>query len=111
MLWFSVLAAVAATLASAEGPPVRYDTISCRNVSGAPFQQCQVTLVDRGGDKIAAYVTGPDGRQRILHFRRGVPSSTDAGSRLLFERNRDTLVIRVGRAEVYEMPDRLVAGK
>ena len=107
MLVLSMIAA----LAAAGDAPIRYDTISCRNVKGAPFQPCQVTLVGRGEGKIAAYVTGPDGRQRILHFRRGLPASTDAGSRLHFERNRDTLVIRVGTAEVYEVPDRLVASE
>ena len=90
---------------------VRYDTIMCRTVKDGTMDDCQVALVPRGEGKIAAYVTAASGKQRILHFRQGVPTFTDAGSRLSFERNRDTLVISVGRAEVYEVPDRLIAGK
>jgi hypothetical protein len=110
---FSLIAALAALAATAAATdaPVRYGTINCRNVKDAPFKACQVALVPRGEAKTAAYVTAPDGRVRIIHFRRGDPSSTDAGSQLRFERNRDTLVIRVGRVEVYEMPDRLVTGE
>jgi hypothetical protein len=90
---------------------VRYDTITCRTVKDGAFGTCQVALVPGGDGKIAAYVTASDGRVRILHFRGGTPWSSNAGSRLRFERNRDTLVIHLGRAETYEVPDRLVAGE
>jgi hypothetical protein len=105
------MALLAPAMDPAVAATVRYGTISCRNVKDAPLKDCQVALVPRGNGKISAYVTSPDGRQRILYFRDGVPTFTDAGSRLSFERNRDTMVIRVGTAEVYEVPDGLVAGQ
>jgi hypothetical protein len=111
MIAVSLFALMAPAMDPAVAARVRYDTISCRNVKDAPIEDCQVALVPRGEGKIAAYVTAPDGRVRILNFRGGLPSSSDAGSQLRFERNRDTLVIHLGRAETYEVPDRLVAGK
>ena len=108
MIALSLLGLLAPAMDPAVAATVRYDTIQCRNVQDAALKDCQVALVPRGEGKVAAYVTAPDGRVRILHFRGGVPWSTDAGSRLRFERNRDTLVIYLGRTELYEMPDRLV---
>lgn len=108
MIALSLFALMAPAMDPAVAATVRYDTISCRNVKDAALKDCQVALVPRGEGKIAAYVTAPDGRVRILHFRGGTPSSSDAGSQLRFERNRDTLVIHLGRTELYEIPDRLV---
>ena len=107
----SLIAALAATTASAVDTPIRYGTISCRTVKDVPFQDCPVALISRGEGRILAEITTPDGRLRRIFFRGGVPLSTNAGSRLHFERNRDTLVVHVGQAEVYEMPDRLIAGE
>jgi hypothetical protein len=111
MIALSLIALVAPAMSPDIAATVRYDTIRCRNVKDAALKECQVALVPRGEGKFAAYVTAPDGRVRILHFRGGVPSSTDAGSRLSFERDKETLAIKVGRTELYEMPDRLVSGE
>ena len=110
MLAFSIIAALAAT-AAAPDAPVRYGTINCRHFQDSPYKDCQVAFVSRGQAKLAAYVTAPDGKVRIIHFRGGQPSSTDAGSQLHFERKGGALVISVGKAEMYEFPDRLVTGK
>lgn len=111
MIALGMLALMAPAMDPAVAATVRYGTISCRNVKDAPLKDCQVALVPRGEGKIAAYVTGADGRVRILHFRGGVPLFSDAGSRLVFERKGETLVIRVGRTEQFEMPQGLVVGK
>jgi hypothetical protein len=110
MIALSLMALLSPEMDPAVAATVRYGTISCRNVKEAALQDCQVALVPRDEGKISAYVTAPDGRQRILYFRNGVPMFTNSGRQLRFERNRDTMVIRVGTAEVYEVPDRLVAG-
>jgi hypothetical protein len=111
MIALTLAALLAPAMAPEVAATVRYDTISCRNVKDAALKDCQIALVPRGDGKISAYVTAPDGRQRIVYFRKGVPTFSNAGSQLRFERNRDTMIISVGTAEVYEVPDRLVAGE
>jgi hypothetical protein len=111
IIGLSLMALLAPAMAADVAATVRYDAISCRTVKNGPQGTCRVALVSRGDGKISAYVTSAEGRQRILYFRKGVPAFTDAGGQLRFERNRDTIIIRVGTAEIYEMPDRLVAGQ
>ena len=110
IIGLNLLALLAPVMSPEVAATVRYGTIACRTVKDGDQANCQVALVPRGEGKLSAYVTLPDGRQRIVYFRKGVPQFTDAGSRLRLERNRDTVIIRVGAAEVYEVPDRLIAG-
>jgi hypothetical protein len=111
MLTLTLMALLAPAMDPAVAAKVRYGTISCQTVAGGPQGSCQVALVPRGGGKISAYLTSPEGKQRIVYFRKGVPTFSDSGSHVSVDRNRDTMIIRVGAAEVYEMPDRLVAGE
>jgi hypothetical protein len=111
MIALSLIALLAPAMDPEVAATVRYDSISCRTVKDGALGSCPVALVPGSDGKIAAYVTAPDGRVRILYFRDGTPRSSNAGSQLRFERNRDTMVISVGRTEVYEMPDRLVSGE
>ena len=52
----------------------------------------------------------PDGGNRVITFRDGKVSSTDADSPFKVERRDDWSIVRIGKVEVYEIPDALVFG-
>jgi len=110
MIGLILMALAAPAMDPAVAATVRYDSIDCRTLKDGPTGRCQLALVPRGDGKISAYATAADGHQRIIYFQNGVAKFTDAGGRLAVDRNGDTMIIRVGAAEVYEVPDRLVAG-
>jgi hypothetical protein len=66
-----------------------------------------VKRATRGG---TVHVTTPDGGSRVITFRDGKVSGTDADASFKVERRDDWTIVRVGAVEVYEIPDALVFG-
>ena len=110
MIGLILMALAAPSMAPEVAATVRYDSIAYRTVKNGPAGRCQLALVPRGDGKISAYATAADGHQRIIYFQKGEAKFSNAGGRIEVDRNGDTMIIRVGAAEVYEVPDRLVAG-
>lgn len=101
---------VAAPSDAAERPYDAVDTVTCRTASSAQFVECRASVI-RGEDGTATIlIEAPGGLRRTIHYQGGQPASSDGDGRVAFDRNRDTLVVRVGSAEVYEIPDRLIRG-
>jgi hypothetical protein len=61
-----------------------------------------------GGGSV--HVKTPDGGSRVITFRDGKVSGTDADAPFKVERRDDWTIVRVGAVEVYEIPDALVFG-
>lgn len=108
------LLCVAAALAlAAPASAERYDaagTIACRVLGHGDFVDCRAKVVRKPAGTATVYISRPDGRRRIVRYKNGEPIWSDAKLRVRFERNRDTLVIRIGKSETYEVPDKLVFG-
>lgn len=56
------------------------------------------------------HITRPDGGRRVIAFRDGKVVSIDAEGSFRVERRDDRTVVRIGRVEVYEIPDAFVFG-
>ena len=83
--------------------------IPCVAEPSKPMSQC-----DAGAKRMAGggsvHVTTPDGGSRVITFRDGKVSGTDAGTPFRVERRGDWSIVRIGAVEVYEIPDALVFG-
>jgi hypothetical protein len=83
--------------------------IPCVAEPNKPMSQCDagVTRTAGGG---SVHVTTPDGGSRMITFRDGKVSSTDADAPFTSSRRDDWTIVRIGAVEVYEIPDALVFG-
>ena len=61
-----------------------------------------------GGGSV--HVTTPDGGSRVITFRDGRVSASDADAPFRVERRDDWTIVRIGTVEVYEIPDAVVFG-
>jgi hypothetical protein len=83
--------------------------IPCVAEPGKPMSQCDAGVKRTAGGG-SVHVTTPDGGSRVITFRDGKVSSTDADAPFKVERRGDWTVVRIGVAEVYEIPDAFVFG-
>ena len=83
--------------------------IRCTAQPNTPMTSCRAG-VTRRGSSATVHIDTPDGGERTILFRgtKAVSSDSDAG--IYAERRGDTSVVRIGTAEVYEIPDAFVEG-
>ncbi len=88
--------------------------IPCAQQAGQPIGQCEFGVSRAGGGYATVVVQKPDGRNRAIFFRRGVPigadtSQADGYPEFSATKESDLNFIRVGE-ERYEIPDAVVLG-
>ncbi len=83
--------------------------IPCVAEPNKPMSQCEAGVKRTAGGG-SVHVTTPDGGSRVITFRDGKVSATDADAPFKVERRDDWTIVRVGAVEVYEIPDALVFG-
>lgn len=104
----------AVTSMPAEVPPLAQDgatsEIPCSRYYGKPMSMC-AAIVQRGGEGEATVtITWPDGGQRIISFRNGRADTSDSEEPVSWTREADLNMIRIGKAERFEIPDALPFG-
>jgi hypothetical protein len=83
--------------------------IPCVAEPNKPMSQCDAGVKRTAGGG-TVHVTTPDGGSRVITYRDGKVSGTDADAPFKVERRDDWSIVRVGAVEVYEIPDALVFG-
>jgi len=83
--------------------------IPCVAEPNKPMSQCDAGVKRTPGGG-SVHVTTPDGGSRVITFRDGKVSGTDADAPFRVERRDDWSIVRIGAVEVYEIPDALVFG-
>lgn len=84
--------------------------VPCSTALGQPTGRCAFRVTRGGNGNAGVWIALPDGRERYIDFRDGVPVGTDPGLKLSFERMSDLMLIRIGGVERYEIPDAVVFG-
>lgn len=93
-------------------PGTRYHAtakIPCVAEPGKPMSQCDAG-VNRAAGGGTVHITTPDDGSRVITFRDGKVAATDASASFKVERRDDWTIVRIGAAEVYEIPDAFVFG-
>jgi hypothetical protein len=83
--------------------------IPCVAEPNKPKGQCDA-VVKRTAGGGTVHVTTPDGGSRVITFRDGKVSATDADAPFKVERRDDWTIVRIGTVEVYEIPDAFIFG-
>ena len=83
--------------------------IPCTAEPGKPMSPCDAGVKRTAGGG-TVHVTTPDGGSRVITFRDGKVSATDAEAPFKVERRNDSSIVRIGAVEVYEIPDAFVFG-
>ena len=83
--------------------------IPCVAEPNKPTGQCDAGVMRSAGGG-TVHVTTPDGGSRVITFRDGKVSGTDANAPFKVERRDDWSIVRIGTVEVYEIPDAFVFG-
>ena len=89
-------------------------TLPCARYAGQPTSQCAFGVARAGGGYATVVVTHPDGRERAIYFRAGIPigadtSEADGYHEFRARKERDLHFIQVG-PERYEIVDAVVMG-
>jgi hypothetical protein len=83
--------------------------IPCVAEPNKPMGQCDAG-VKRAAGGGTVHVATPDGGSRVITFRDGRVSATDADAPFKVERRGDWTIVRIGAVEVYEIPDAFIFG-
>ena len=88
--------------------------VPCAQHAGQPMTQCDFGVARAGGGYATVVITRPDGRQRAIFFRMGVPigtatSEADGYPKFSAAKDSDLNTIKIGD-ERYEIPDAVVLG-
>ena len=83
--------------------------IPCVAEPGKPMSRCDAGVKRTAGGG-SVHIKTPDGGSRVITFRDGKVSSTDAQAPFKVERRDDWTIVKIGSVEVYEIPDALVFG-
>lgn len=83
--------------------------IRCVAEPDKPMTSCNAGVTRRGSSS-TVHIDTPDGGERTILFRGNRAVSSDAQGGLYVERRGDTNVVRIGTAEVYEIPDAFIQG-
>jgi hypothetical protein len=83
--------------------------IPCVAEPNKPMSRCEAGVKRTAGGG-SVHVATPDGGSRVITFRDGKVSSTDADAPFRVERRDDWTIVRIGEVEVYEIPDAFVFG-
>ncbi len=84
--------------------------IPCISFEGASRTRCKAGVMRMAGGETTVEIQTTEGGQRHVYFKDGRPDSSDAHAPMRATRQGDTHVIRIGEAEVYEIPDAFVLG-
>lgn len=83
--------------------------IPCARAAGAPMANCEFGVVREGNGSASVTVFWPDGGNRVITFKNGVPvsydeSQADGGAKLTFSNNEGNYIISIGdqRFEIFE---------
>jgi hypothetical protein len=85
-------------------------TIRCVAEPDKPMTGCKAGVKRSGPGNAVVTISTPDGGSRSLTFRGGNVVGTNGGGSLRVDRRGDTLIVRVGASELYEIPDAFVNG-
>lgn len=84
--------------------------IRCVAEPNRPMFSCKAGVRRTGGGGGTVHVTMPGGGIRVISFRGGIAIASDSPTGLTVERLGDVSVVRIGAAEVYEIPDAFILG-
>ena len=99
--------------AAAEAGAETFDAsgeIPCAREFGQPMTLCHAGVRRLGKGEADVVVTWPEGGERVIRFRAGKPAGSDAAEDIRATREADLHMIRVGKAERFEIPDALPFG-
>lgn len=84
--------------------------IPCSLAAGQPTRNCRFRVSRGQNGNASVWVDIGGGKERHIEFRDGKPITSEAGLEVIFEREGDLTLIRMGGVERYEVPDAVVFG-
>lgn len=84
--------------------------VPCARHVGQPMTRCLLMVARSGDGEADVTVVWPDGGRRLIEFRGGVPARSDAADEFRYTREGTLNMIRIGRAERFEILDALAFG-
>jgi hypothetical protein len=84
--------------------------IRCVAEPSKPMRSCNAGVRRTGNGSGTVHITTPDGGSRVITFQGGRAVSSDSQAGMYTERRGDTSVVRIGTAEIYEIPDAFILG-
>lgn len=98
-------------LASVEAAEKTTGEIPCADAFGQPTRACQASITRLGPGISDVVVALPDGGSRTIRFRGGKPDTSDSPEPVQTTREGSLNMIRIGKAERFEILDALALGK
>jgi uncharacterized protein YraI len=98
-------------LASVEAAEKTTGEIPCADAFGQPTSACRASITRLGPGISDVVVALPDGGSRTIRFRGGKPDTSDSSEPLQATREGSLNLIRIGKAERFEILDALAFGK
>lgn len=84
--------------------------IPCARYYGQPMTLCGVTAERVDDQEAVVTVTWPDGGARVINFRNGRADSSDSADPLSYTREAELNLVRIGKAERFEILDKVPFG-
>jgi hypothetical protein len=84
--------------------------ISCITSAGGKPGPCKAGVIRRDHGDATVELKTPDGGQRRIFFTGGRATGSDAEASFNVTRQGDVSIVRIGKIEVYRIPDALVVG-
>lgn len=97
-------------VASVEAAQKSTREVPCAAAFGQPMQECKAAFTRLGPGVADVAITLPDGGARTIRFRAGKPDGSDSSDPLHFTREGSLNMIRIGKAERFEILDALAFG-
>jgi uncharacterized protein YraI len=85
--------------------------VPCAGAFGQPMSACRAAITRLGPGVADVAVSLPDGGSRTIRFRGGKPDGSDSDEPLHFTREGSLNMIRIGKAERFEILDAVALGK
>jgi uncharacterized protein YraI len=85
--------------------------VPCAGAFGQPTSACRAAITRLGPGVADVAVSLPDGGSRTIRFRGGKPDGSDSDEPMHFTREGSLNLIRIGKAERFEILDALALGK
>lgn len=85
--------------------------IPCARYRGQPMARCVAHVVRTGAGQAVVTVTWPDGGSRAIRFDGGKVEGSDSSAPLQLSREVDLNMIRIGKAERFEITDSFAFGE
>jgi hypothetical protein len=98
-------------LASVKAAEKATGEIPCADAFGQPTSACQASITRLGEGIADVVITLPDGGSRTIRFRGGKPDTSDSSEPLQATREGSLNLIRIGKAERFEILDALALGR